>query len=154
MTQSRLAALRSDTGAAAISIIFLMAAVIIGGVLTTAAISQAQTSAATKTYATMNAATDQRFSAYAGDLAGAGAAPLDSVCYPSLATCVSITAVVDTSTQRTVTLEATFGDTEKTLERVAVMTIETGTHISGFDDSGKPVWVTAPDGSSAFSTYR
>jgi hypothetical protein len=154
MMRSRLAALRSDSGAAAVSIIFLMAAVILGGVLTTAAISQAQTSAATKTYSAMNAATDERFSAYTGDLSTSDAPSLDSICYPSLATCVSITAVTDTATVRRVTLEAAFGDTGKTLQRVEVLTAERGTHISGFDDLGNPVWVIAPGGSSEFSGYR
>jgi hypothetical protein len=154
MTRSQLSVLRSDAGAAAISIIFLMAAVILGGVLTTAAISQAQTSAATKTYSAMNAAADQRFSAYTDELTGDETPSADSICYPSLVTCVSITSVVDSATQRRVTLEASFGDTGKTLQRVEVMTVQTATHISGFDDLGNPVWVTAPDGSSEFHTFR
>ena len=136
------------------SVIVAIAALAFGAMVVGIATGLVSTTSATTDRATMSAAVDQRLAAYADALdAGTSAgtsAGTGTVCYTAGA-CASITGVVVSAAQRTVTLSATHG--VSTLTAVRVLVGQVGSHIEGFDARGDPVWA-AVSGATTFTGWR
>jgi hypothetical protein len=136
--------LRDESGNTVTSVVIAVAALVFGIFLVGIATSLFSSVSATNDRVAMSAAVDQRLGAYADALDAATTAPLTAVCYPTLSTCVTVANVLDTATQRTVTLDAVFSGGVDSMTATRTLTVQTGSHISGFDALGNPVWVTAP----------
>ena len=145
---------RDESGNTMTSVVVAIAALVSGILLVGVASSLFSSVSATNDRATMSAAVDQRLAAYADALDSGAGASLTAVCYPSLGTCVSISGVSNTATQRTVTLDAIFSNGLSSMTATRTLTVQTGSHISGFDALGNPVWVTAAGSPKLFTGYE
>ena len=143
-----------DSGNAAISIVFVIFTIIIGTVLGSIAVNIVQQSGAVNAYSNLNAAVDQRVNDYVATVSTGGTTPLAQICYTDLASCVTIPTATTTGNQTTLTLNAVYGgQSGQKLTRTRVLTVTTASHISGYDLSGNPVWVTAPGSPKLFTGY-
>ena len=146
--------LRDESGNTVTSVIVAIAALVFGILLVGVASSLFSSVSATNDQASMSAAVDQRLGAYADALDAATTAPLTAVCYPILSTCVTVSNVSSTATQQTVTLDAVFSGGVSSMTATRTLTVQTGSHISGFDALGNPVWVTVAGSPKLFTGYR
>lgn len=147
-------ALGGEAGNTVTSVIVAIAALVFGAMIVGTAVGLVSATSATADRATMSAAVDQRLAAYADSLDAGTSAPLTAVCYRSLGTCVSISNVSSTATQHTVTLDAVLSNGVSSMTATRTLTVQTGSHISGFDALGSPVWVTASGSPKLFTGYQ
>lgn len=131
--------LRMEGGSASAAVIFVIVAVIIGGILATIALTVTSATSANTGITMMESAVTARTNSYLSDLATNPNPSTAEICYPATRSCVTVTA----ANADQITLQATYNGGDLMIDRTA-STKSGVSHISGFDEWGDPVWAVVP----------
>lgn len=137
-----LSRLRDDSGNTAVSLGFTVLAVALLSAAGTAAVSVATLSSAVKTTTAVASAVDLRHSQWLME-SETGPAGSGELCYDAYRTCVTVSEVTSVGLVLTARYGTESAEYQQWRSNPAGANAP-GTHISGFDADGRPVWVTPP----------
>lgn len=142
-------ALRNESGSIVASVAFVVAAALLVAGLLTLTLSMTLTAASTTASGEVVSSVAQTAGIYRGSAVADPAVPAPTCTGTS---CSAVTGIQDdTAGLRQVTVQETVPNSSMTLKQ-SLHPVD-GTHISGFDAAGNPVWTTAASPATKFHGY-